>query len=676
MKRTRLLVLLVVIALAAITVTSPILARNGGVGNSADQQIGCAGTSKHSAGSAAITMAGSPLNPQPGQLVTVWINVTGAVASRFLGVIIASSLTATDTRPSADGWTIISNPSGSTFNYNEKTSATAGVNTFIWTLNAPASGSHTLYSKAFYPGSSSTTYTQGLTFTVSAGTPVPPTVVFNTPVASTNQSGTSMSVTATVTPGSAALQSVTLTVNGVSVAPSQTVSSPSWTVDTTAFPNGSRTLIVTATSAAGTGTATISVNFSNPGPTVAINSPISGSTVSNTIGVAITATSLPGSALGSVSIRVDTGTSITLPAPYTYQFDTTGLTNGAHTITATATDNLGRTGSGQSSFTVNNHGPSVSITQPMAGSSLSGNVMVNATLTPGSTSSPIIQAVLSVDGTALQTLTATPYTFSLNTTAFADGVHSLTVRATDASSNNGSQTMTVTFSNGAAINPPSVQISFPVDGQTVTGAIYVNTTVTAGTNIVSYVTMSVDGTVVGNITAGPFDYALDTAGYANGIHAINVTVHDTAGLHGSASVSLTFSNAAASVPSLGVLNILQQSSTALVSVNVTGVVSYVTVSVDGAVVANRTAAPYSFTIDTTALSDGQHTVVVTATGTGGSASAESTISVSNAIPRTTGTDLSRWQATIIGGSVLLIGGVAFMVASVLMLRRSKMRRLR
>ena len=676
MKRTRILVALLVVALAAIMVTSPILARSGGVGNGADQEIGCAGTSKHSAGTAAVTMAGSPLNPQPGQLVTVWINVTGAVTNRFLGVMIASSLTATDTRPSADGWTIISNPSGLTFNYNEKTSATAGANAFIWTLNAPASGSHVLYSKAFYPGPSSTTYTQGLTFIVSGVAPVPPTVVINTPAALTTQSGTSMSVTATVTPGSSALQSVSLTVNGVSVAPAQTVANPSWTVDTTAFPNGSRSLIVTATSAAGTGTATVSVSFANAGPTVTINSPTSGSTVSNTISVAITATSLPGSTLGSVTMKVDSGPPITLPAPYTHQLDTTGLTNGAHTITATATDSLGRIGSGLRSFTVINQGPAVSITQPTAGSSLSGNVTVNATVTLGSTSSPITQVVLSVDGTALQTLTATPYSFTLNTAAYADGAHSLTVRATDAGSNNGSQSVAVTFSNGAADINPSVRISSPADGETVTGSVSVNSTATAGTNPVSYVTMSVDGTVVGNMTAVPFDYALNTSNYSNGVHAINVSAYDSAGLHGSASISLTFNNTVTSVPALGVLNILPGSGIAQVSVNVTGAVSYVTVSVDGAVVANKSAAPYSFIIDTTALSDGQHAVVVTATGTGGSASARSTITMNNAVPQPTGTDLSRWQATIIGGSLLLIGGVAFMVASVLMLRRSNMRRLR
>ncbi|HEY3420531.1 MAG TPA: Ig-like domain-containing protein [Methanomassiliicoccales archaeon] len=673
MKGTKPLVVLLVILVAAIMVTSPILARNGGVGN-ADQQIGCAGTSKHSTSTAAtVTMEGSPMNPQAGQLVTVWVNVTGGTVGRFVGVILSSSLATTAGSPSVDGWTNINDPLGTAFNYNERVITTT-VNSFIWTLNAPASGTHVLYAKAFYPGPSSTTFTQGLSFTIGTGTP--PSVVINAPAASSTQSGIAMSVSATVTPGSAT-PSISLTIDGVAVGSPQTVSTPSWMVDTTLYTNASHTLIVTATSTAGTGQASVPVTFANPGPTVVIDGPATGSTVSGITPVALTVTPLASSAIGSVTLTLDSGSPITVPAPYnSYQLDTTGLTNGAHTMVVRATDNLGRIGIAVTSFTVVNQGPSVSIAQPTDGSTISGNVTVNSTVALGPTSSPITQVVFSVDGASVQTKTATPYNFTFDTNAFANGVHSLTIRATDANLNNGSHTISVRIANGVVITtPPSVIISYPINGQVLAGTISVNTTVTPGTNAVNFVTMSVDGTIVANKSAGPFNFNLDTSSYVNGSNVINVTAYDTMDLLGFQTVSATFGNATVTAPTMGPLDIVTQTGTTQVTVPITGPVSYVTLSVDGSVIDNITIAPYSFTVDTTRLSNGQHSVNVTAVNAGGSSYKEATITVSNGVPQPT-TDLSRWEATIIGGSLLLIGGVAFLVASVLMLRRSKMRRMR
>jgi chitinase len=666
MKTAKLLVILLVVSVVAVTVTLPILANPGGVGPG-NKTIGCGGSSKHTAaGSAVISMGGSPMNPTAGQQVSVWVNVTSASVGTPLGVMISSSTASTGSL--TDGWSVVTDPAGTAFNFNQVSSATAGQNSFKWTLTAPTSGSHILYSKAFYAGPSSTTDTQGLTFTVNGGTA--PSIVINTPAASSTQSGTSMSVTATITSGTSALQTTSLSVDGVAVGPTQSVTNPTWTVDTTLYTNASHSLTVTATSTAGTGTATRSVIFSNPGPTVVINSPASGSTISGTVSVTFSATPLPGSALGSTNIKIDDGTSISVPQ-LNYQLDTTGLSNGIHVISATATDNLGRSSSNSVSFTVSNQGPLVSIVQPSPGSSVSGNITVNATATPGLDTSPIVQVVLSVDGTPVQTLTASPFSFRLNTSAYSNGPHSLTVKATDSNQNVGSQTIGMIFSNGRGTSP-TVIITSPAFDQVVSGIAIVSASVTNGTNPLGYVTMSVNGTLTGNLTAGPFNFTLDTRSYQNGSHAINVTAHDSKGLQGSSEISLRFINPAPTIPRLSV-NVSQQNGSALVSVSVNGSISYVTVSVDGMVMGNSTAAPFDFTIDTTSLSDGQHDIIVTATGPGGSSSAQANISVSNPVQTT---DLSRWEATIIGGSLFLVGAIVFLVASVLMLRRSKMRRLR
>ena len=97
--------------------------------------------------------------------------------------------------------------------------------------------------------------------------------------------------------------------------------------------------------------------------------------------------------------------------------------------------------------------PTVNITAPTVGATLSSTatVTVNAT----AASSGITGVQLQVDGVPFGTaVTSTPYTFSLNTSKFANGTHSLTASAWDCGNNMGnSNPVSVTFSNSSAANP-------------------------------------------------------------------------------------------------------------------------------------------------------------------------------------------------------------------------------
>jgi hypothetical protein len=114
------------------------------------------------------------------------------------------------------------------------------------------------------------------------------------------------------------------------------------------------------TSRAGTMTIagqTFTVNQSgNAAPTVSLTAPANGAVVSNTITVAATAADSDGS-VTKVEFYVDStvliGTDTT--SPYSITYDTTALSNGAHTFRAKAFDNLGATGtSSANSVTVSN----------------------------------------------------------------------------------------------------------------------------------------------------------------------------------------------------------------------------------------------------------------------------------------------------------------------------------
>jgi hypothetical protein len=127
---------------------------------------------------------------------------------------------------------------------------------------------------------------------------------------------------------------------------------------------GSHTITVTATDSDGTpdtGSSSVPVNVQTPPPTVYIDAPASGATVSGIVtvsGWAVDNASAVGTAISSVQVKVDgsvVGTAtygISRPdvcavypgrpgcpnVGYSFSLDTSTLSVGSHTITVTATD--------------------------------------------------------------------------------------------------------------------------------------------------------------------------------------------------------------------------------------------------------------------------------------------------------------------------------------------------
>ncbi len=141
-----------------------------------------------------------------------------------------------------------------------------------------------------------------------------------------------------------------------------TISPFSFAWDTTTVANGSHSLQAAAYDAAGNSgaSATIAVNVSNGAtastpPTVNINSPVDGSTVSGTVKVTVAASD--GMQITSVQAFAD-GKSIgstgcaTNSCTVSFNWNTKKVSKGSHTLTANATDAAGNTGT-SSPVTVN-----------------------------------------------------------------------------------------------------------------------------------------------------------------------------------------------------------------------------------------------------------------------------------------------------------------------------------
>ena len=166
------------------------------------------------------------------------------------------------------------------------------------------------------------------------------------------------------------------------------------------------------------------------------------------------------SGVAGVQFRVDgqpLGAEDTI-APYAATWVTAFPDNGPHTVTAVARDALGNTSTAPAvAVTVANTPPdtvppTVSVTAPAAGATVSGSVQVTADATD---SGGVVGVQFRLDGQALGAEdTTAPYAVAWSTATASNGPHSLTAVARDAAGNSATSTaVAVTVSNTA---PPAV----------------------------------------------------------------------------------------------------------------------------------------------------------------------------------------------------------------------------
>jgi uncharacterized repeat protein (TIGR01451 family) len=134
------------------------------------------------------------------------------------------------------------------------------------------------------------------------------------------------------------------------------------------------------------------------------------------------------------------------PGPVTFS------TPGTYPVTFTVTDSVGAADPTPDSrvVTVNvDNPPTVTLTAPAHGVPVAGMVEVKATATDDV---GVVAVLFQVDGVDIgQADASNPYTASWDTTAAADGLHTLTATAWDAAGNIAKSTTTVTVANAVAV---------------------------------------------------------------------------------------------------------------------------------------------------------------------------------------------------------------------------------
>jgi beta-mannanase len=169
--------------------------------------------------------------------------------------------------------------------------------------------------------------------------------------------------------------------------------------------------------------------------------------------------------------------------------------------------------------------PAVAMTAPADGATISGKVALAAS---ASDDRAVGSVSFAVDGTSLSTDTTAPYAASLDTTTLADGSHTLTATAKDTSGNSATSapiTVTVTQSPPDT-TPPTVSISSPADGSTVSGVTAV--TATAADDVaVASVGFFVDGALISTATSAPYSASFNAATLSVGSHSLTAVATDT-----------------------------------------------------------------------------------------------------------------------------------------------------
>jgi hypothetical protein len=193
--------------------------------------------------------------------------------------------------------------------------------------------------------------------------------------------------------------------------------------------------------------------------------------------------------------------------------------------------------------------PSLTITSPLEGATVSGMVAVTAT---ASDDNGVTQVEFFMDNVSIgiDTNGGDGWSVSLDTTAETDGTHTLSATATDTAGQISSDTISVTVQNGTTTDtPPTVSISAPAAGSEVADVV----TVTAFADDdfgVSQVEFFVDGASIGfdNDATGGWSITWDTTNYVDGEHSLSAAATDTAGQTTmSESVSVTVNNGGGTV---------------------------------------------------------------------------------------------------------------------------------
>ncbi|WPB73030.1 Ig-like domain-containing protein [Archangium violaceum] len=385
----------------------------------------------------------------------------------------------------------------------------------------------------------------------------------------------------------------------------------------------------------------VSTDVDTTPPSASLTAPAAGATVKNTVTLSASATDNFG------VTRVDFYAGSTLlgsdaSPPFTFSWNSRSVSNGSHALSVIAYDAAGLSSSGSAAVTVTVDNdwipPTVSLTAPAADATVTGSVTLSAT----ASDNVGVTKVEFYDGsTLLGSDTTSPYSLSWNSRNGPNGSRTLTARALDAVGNSTtSAPVTVTANND--LTPPTVTLTAPAEGSTLTGSVTFTATATDDRGM-SKVEFLSGTTVLCSDTTSPYSCSYNTRGLSNGPRVVTAKAYDTATNTALSSVNVVFDNdltaptTAITSPTAGavVYGIVPIEASAN---DERGTVSKVEFYLGSTLLGTDTTEPFSFAWDTTSKTNGPYTLRSRAYDPAGNSAYSAILSVTIFHPGTAGYD--------------------------------------
>ncbi|MCK9364131.1 MAG: Ig-like domain-containing protein [Syntrophales bacterium] len=432
-------------------------------------------------------------------------------------------------------------------------------------LTGLSEGSHTLVVTAT-DAAGNTATTQPYTWTTDY---TAPTITFSgTPAAVTRENAADIGVTATDTTAGAVTTSYTLDGSAVSL------------TNLTGLSEGSHTLVATATDAAGNvATKTHSWTTDYTAPTITLSGTPAVLTNAKEANVGVT---VADASVVATNYKLD-GVAITSTA-------LTALSEGTHTLVVTAMDAAGNSASKEYAWATDYTAPTITLSGTPA--AVTRENAANIGVTAMDTNPGTVTTSYMLDDSAVS---------STNLTGLSEGSHTLVATATDAAGN----VATKTYSWTTDYTAPTITLSGTPAVLTNASAANIGVTTTdtaAGTVTTSY---TLDGSAVSST---------NLTGLSEGSHTLVATATDAAGNTATKEYAWTIDYTVPTITLSGTPATLTTIKAANIGVAVADVsVVNTTYKLDGAEI---TAT------DLTAMSEGPHTLLVTATDAVGNESSK------------------------------------------------------
>lgn len=359
---------------------------------------------------------------------------------------------------------------------------------------------------------------------------------------------------------------------------------------------------------------------------LAFTAPAAGETVRGIVTVSLAAT---GGRLRYSFLVENGGTRIYAGSPSSFAWDTTRFPDGDRILTATVTDAIGRRNSATLLVRIaNGAGYIATLTVPAPDTRLRGTVPVMMSTTV--TDQPQTFQLL-LDGVEIfaTTTAASAAQYLWDTTRAPNGAHRLRLEVSRGAQSAGHQR------DVTVVNPPlTAAFAVPAAGATVSRTTTVRMSRGGAVGPATFA-LAVDGVEVSRqtVAATSATYAWDTTGVANGSHTMTLTVTEPGGRTATVTRTVTVDNritASITAPASGA--VVRRTVTVAISTTApAGRARTFTLAIDGRDVTavTITATTARIPIDTLTLPNGAHTLRVTVTWSGQTATATRSIIVAN-----------------------------------------------